>query len=152
MVRATLAVSAAALMLLIAPSAVLAADKADVEVFSIRGTSKNSEISPQLRSLADTLRKAVKHTGFTLANTTRQSVELGKSANCPAPGGYSAVVTPLKRDGQKVQVQVEVLRKEGGKDVSKLKSTITIVGGKHQLFTGFPLDGGDSLILAVSAK
>lgn len=150
MVRAALAL--ATLFLLTAPSAALAADKADVEVLAIRGTSKNSEISPQLRSLADTLRKAVKHTGFTLVNTTRQSVDLGKPANCAAPGGYSAIVTPLKRDGEKVQVQLEVLRREGGKDVSKLKSTITIVGGKHQLFTGFPLDGGDSLILAVSAK
>ncbi len=121
---------------------------ADIQVWAIRATTKNKDISPELRDLADKLKKDFKFTGFKLEQKASGSAALGKAYSTALPGGYQANVTPKTNDGKKVQFQVEVLK---GKD-RKLNTTVTVKSGQFQLFGGMALDGGDQLIVAVSAK
>ena len=124
------------------------AKSVDIQVWSIRATTKNKEISPELKELAEKLKKDFKFTGFKLEAKATGSANIGKAYNTSLPGGYQANVTPKALDGKKVQLTVEVLK---GKD-RKVNTTITITAGQFQLFGGLSLDGGDQLILAVSAK
>ena len=53
---------------------------------------------------------------------------------------------------KKVELKIDVTRRVGDKDVKKLTTTIKLAKGRFQLFGGWKLDGGDVLIIAVSAK
>ena len=121
---------------------------ADIQVWAIRATTKNKEISKELRQIADELKKSFKFTGFKLEDKSTGSAAIGKAYSVDLPGGYQAKITPESRDGKKVKLKVEVTK--GRKRVSSV--TYTVEAGKFQLLGGWPLDGGDSLILAVSAK
>jgi hypothetical protein len=120
----------------------------DIQVWAIRATTKNKEISKELRELADKLKKDFKFTGFKLEQKASGSAALDKAYNATLTGGYQANVTPKSIDGKQVKLQVQVLK---GKD-SKLNTTVTVKAGQFQLLGGMSLDGGDQLIVAVSAK
>jgi hypothetical protein len=121
---------------------------ADIQVWAIRATTKNKEISPELRDLAEKLKKEFKFTGFKLEQRSSGNAAIGKAYSTSLPGGYRANVTPKSNDGRRVQLQVEVFH---GKD-RKLNATVTVRSGQFQLFGGLSLDGGDQLILAVSGR
>jgi hypothetical protein len=121
---------------------------ADIQVWAIRATTKNKEISKDLRQIADELKKRFKFTGFKLEQKNTGSAAIGKAYDVGLPGGYQAKITPESNDGKKVKLKVEVTK--GKKQVSSV--TYTVDAGKFQLQGGWDLDGGDSLILAVSAK
>jgi hypothetical protein len=121
---------------------------ADIQVWAIRATTKNKEISKELQSLAEKLKRDFKFTGFKLEQKASGSAAIGKAYNTALPGGYQVNVTPKSSDGKQVELQVEVLK---GKD-RKLNSTVKVRAGEFQLFGGMSLDGGDQLIVAVSAK
>jgi len=121
---------------------------ADIQVWAIRATTKNKEISKDLQQIADELKKKFKFTGFKLEQKNTGSAALGKAYSVTLPGGYQANVTPDSNDGKKVKLKVEVTK--GKKQVSSVTYTVDV--GKFQLQGGWDLDGGDSLILAVSAK
>jgi len=120
----------------------------DIQVWAIRATTKNKEISKELRELADKLKRDFKFTGFKLEQRASGSAAIGKAYSTSLTGGYQANVTPKSNDGKQVKLQVEVLK---GKD-SKLNTTVTVKAGQFQLLGGMSLDGGDQLIVAVSAK
>lgn len=127
----------------------LADDKSvDLQVWVIRATTKNKDISPELKGIADKLKQQFKYTGFKLERKAAGRADLGKTFTADLIGGYSLKLTPKKRDGKKIQLQVEVAK---GKD-PKLNATVTLPAGEFQLFGGWPLDGGDALIIGVSAR
>ncbi len=121
---------------------------AEVQVLVIRATTKNKDISPELSSIAETLKRQFKFTGFKLEGRPAGKVEIGKPFSASIVGGYRVSVTPQKSDGKKVQLQVEVY---SGSD-RKLNVNITVDAGKSQLLGGLKLDGGDELVLAISAR
>lgn len=121
---------------------------AEIQVWAIRATTKNKDISPELKGIADALKKQFKYTGFKLEQRATGKADIGKAFNTPLVGTYQANVTPKKNDGKKVQMQVEVLK---GKE-SKYNATVTLDAGKFQLQGGWDLDGGDVLIVAVSGR
>jgi hypothetical protein len=121
---------------------------AEIQVWSIRATTKNKEISPELRELAEKLKKEFKFTGFKLEEKASGSASIDETYSTKLPGGYQANVMPKSIEGKKVQLAIEILK---GKD-SKVKSKVTIAAGQFQLFGGLSLDHGDQLIVAVSAK
>ena len=121
----------------------------DIQVLAIRATTKNKDISPELKGIADVLKKQFKFTGFKLEKKeTGSKTPIGKAYNLALPGGYQINVTPKSSDGKKVELQVEVLK---GKE-RKLNATYTLEAGKFQLQGGWDLDGGDALIVAVSGR
>ena len=121
---------------------------ADLQVWAIRATTKNKDISPELRSIADKLKKEFKYTGFKLEKTATGSPDIGKAFNAKLIAGYEANVTPQKIEKKRITLDVEVLK---GKE-RKLKTTFTLELGKFQLQGGWELDGGDALIVAVSGR
>jgi hypothetical protein len=121
---------------------------ADIQVWSIRATTKNKDISPELRDIADKLKKQFKFTGFKLEKTSTGQAAIGKTFTASLIGGYTASVTPKKSEDKRITLEVEVRK---GKD-RKLNATVTVSAGTFQLFGGLALDGGDQLIVAVSAK
>ena len=138
---------------LLGTSAGLAQDKGDkkstdIQVWAIRATTKNKDISPELKRIAEELKKQFKFTGFKLEKSATGSAEIGKAFSTPLIGGYTASVTPQKIDGKRITLDIEVLK---GKE-RKIKTTVTLSAGKFQLQGGLDLDGGDALIVAVSGK
>jgi hypothetical protein len=122
---------------------------AEIQVWAIRATTKNKDISKELKPIAEALKKEhMKFTGFKLEQKNTGSAEIGKAYSVSLPGGYQANITPISNDGKKVKFKLEVTK---GK-VNKLKVTYTVEAGKFQLAGGWDLGSGDSLILAVSAK
>jgi len=125
-----------------------AADSASINVWAIRATTKNKEISPELKSIAGKLKKQFKYTGFKLERKSSGSADLGKSFTATLIAGYSAKVTPKKRDGKRMQMQVEVYKEKA----RKINVTVTVNAGQYQLLGGWKLSSTDALIVAVSAK
>jgi hypothetical protein len=131
----------------------LAQDKGDkksaeIQVWAIRATTKNKDISPELKRIAEELKKQFKFTGFKLEKSATETKEIGKAFSTPLIGGYTANVTPQKIEGKRITLEIEVLK---GKE-RKIKTTVTLSAGKFQLQGGLDLDGGDALIVAVSGK
>ncbi len=119
-----------------------------VQVWAIRATRKNSVVSPELKSIADQLKKQFKYTGFKLEAQRSGTVGLGQTYSTSLIGGYSAKITPEKHDGKRVQLQVEILK---GKE-RKLRATVTLSVGRFQFFGGQSLTGGDALIVGTAAR
>ncbi|MBU0638473.1 MAG: hypothetical protein KKB50_06370 [Planctomycetes bacterium] len=124
----------------------------DAELWAIRATTKNSEISPELRSLADSLKKQFKYTGFKVEKKARERVNVGKSFSAALIGGYQATVTAKSRDSDRIQLQVEVTKQSGGKAKTVLRATTTVKAGPFVPYGCGSLDGGDYLIMAVRAR
>ncbi len=118
-----------------------------VRVMAIRATRSNSEISPALRELADTLKRQFKFTGFKLEANRSQTTEIGKTFSTALIGGYSANVTPKSIQDRRVTLQVQVLK--GTDSKSKVDQTMNL--GETILYI-FPLAGEDQLIVGVSAR
>jgi hypothetical protein len=123
---------------------------ADVQVWAIRATTKNQEISPELKPIADKLRANFKYTGFKLEKRERGTTEIGKAFHAALISPYKASVTPKSIEQKRVQLQIQV-RKEG-EDKPLIDATVTTNVGEFQLSGGPELGGGDALIVAVSTR
>ncbi len=124
--------------------------KTDLQVWAIRATTKNKDISPELRDIADKLKKQFRYTGYKLEKRASGSAAIGKDFAAELIGGYSAKITPKKNDGRKVTMQVVVLKGKETKPV--VQATVMVTVREFALIGGPALDGGDVLILAVSGK
>lgn len=123
---------------------------AEVQVWAIRATTRNAEISPELRPIAEKLKAQFKYTGFKLEKREKGTTETGKALSVTLVGGYSATVTPRSVDEQRVQLQIQV--RKSGEDKPRLDATLTINAGEFQLSGGWDLGEGDALIVAVAAR
>jgi hypothetical protein len=119
-----------------------------VEVMAIRATTKSSEISPELKAIADKLKSQFKFTGFKLERRASGNGSTDKPYTAALVGGYSVRVAPRSKEGKRVQLEVKVLRG----DQTVQSATVTVTAGQSQLFGGMPLEGGDQLIVAVAAR
>ncbi len=144
-------VAALLLTLLLAPP-LLADETVELQVWAIRATTKNAEISPELRALVDELKKSFKYTGYTLVNRAAGKTKVGGDFDTRLSGAYGIQITPDGKEGARVRLKICVTRKEGDKERDVLRSTVTIERGKFQLLGGWKLDGDDVLIAAVSAR
>ncbi|MFO0840384.1 MAG: hypothetical protein U1D55_17890 [Phycisphaerae bacterium] len=132
--------------------AALADDSVDVQVWAIRATTKNSEISPELKPLVEELKKSFKYTGYKLERRATGSAGAGKSYDGDLIGGYRISVEPDGKDGKRIKLRLGVTKTENGKAKPVLKTSATIDPGKFQVLGGWKLDGDDVLLAAVSAK
>jgi len=125
---------------------------ADVQVWAIRATTRNSEISPELRDLAEALKKQFKYTGFKLEKRTGGRVALGQAYSTELLDGYKAAVTPKERTDAKIQLQVVVTRREGDQDKPVCNMTYAVEIGSFLPVGCGSLAGGDYLIVAIRAR
>ena len=122
--------------------------KVEFQVLAIRATTRNKDISPELREIADALKKQFKFTGYKLEKRSNGSAELKSTYKAPLVGTYEARLTPQKVEDKRVTIEIEIYSGEE----RKLKTTATLDAGKSQLLGGYKLDGGDELIVAVSSR
>lgn len=145
--------AAACAAILAAPAVAAAADTAAVQVWAIRATKRNSDISPELKDMADALKKDFKYTGYKLEKKAGGSVEVGKSLKKELIGDYLVTVEPSEKSADKVTLKLTVLEKQKDKtEKRRFSTTLKLTKGKAQLVGRWDLDNGDVLILAVSAK
>jgi hypothetical protein len=130
-------------------------DKAvELEIWAIRATTKNKEVSKELTEIADVLKKSFKFTGFKLEKKHSGKADMGKSFSAEVTGGYTVTVTPTERTEKDKKITLKVVVTKGkGKDEKKpLNVTCTLEVGKLLPAGGLPLDDGDNLIVAVRAR
>lgn len=130
---------------------------ARVEVWGIRATKDGDQVSPELKGIAEKLKKQFKYTGFTLEKRKRDDVQFGKSFEMELVERYAVVVRPKERSDGKIKLEVVVTRrpeqpKAGEKPKQVLKVTVTVKSGTMLPVGGLPLGDGDALILAVRAR
>lgn len=123
-----------------------------LQVWTIRATMKNKDISPELKSLAEKLKNQFKYTGYKLEKRGTGSAAIDKEFKTGLIAGFEARITPKRRDGERVQLQVEVFKAIKDKKVRMLSATVTIPAGQFQLFGGWDIEDSDKLIMAVSGK
>ncbi len=129
----------------------------EVEVWAIRATTKNSDISKELEDLAKVLKKQFKYTGFKQEKTaSKKDVSLGKDFSTDLIGNYKVAITPkeLKEESKqkRIKLDVAITRHEGKEDKKVLNTTVTIEAGALLPIGCGPLEDGDYLIIAVRAR
>ena len=124
-----------------------AATSVSVQILGIRATRSNKDVSPELSQLAEKLKKQFSFTGFKLEKRLNGTAATDKAFSGALISGFSVSVTPKSSDGKRVQLQVDV--SQDGK--SKSSVTATSTAGEFVPYI-FPLSGGDSLIICVSAR
>ncbi len=132
----------------------------ELQVLVIRATTSNSDVSAELKSLAEKLKKQFKFTGFKLEKTLRGRARVDEKYSADLLSDFRVEITPQKPekgDDAKLNLSVEVFRREKDKDgkprdVSKLKTSIRNEPGASSLLGGWDLGKGDALILAISGK
>lgn len=145
-------------LVLCAPAGAWAADEdTDLEVWAVRATKKNKDVSKELKDLARLLEKQFKYTGFKLEKKAAQRVGLGKAFRSDLLENYQVSVTPQERSERRVKLEVVVARKVKDKDGKEkaetvLKTTLTTQAGPFVPVGCGSLANGDYLILLVRAR
>ncbi len=155
MMRSTILLAVTLALVIAGPSPVQAQSEGGnktttMQVLSIRATTQNKDVSPELKTIADQLKKQFKYTGFKLESKTSKSAATGATASATLTGDYHVQLTPKSNDGKHIQLRIQIFK---GKDKKpKLDTTVTLKPKKSQLIGGPSLGNGDVLILAVSAR
>lgn len=148
-----LVIAAILIPLALCPSqGAIAAESVQLQVWTIRATRANQEISPQLKPLARTLNKTFNFTGYKLVKSVSPTVNLHQPFTTALAGAYETTITPSAKLEKKIKLKVQVVERTAKQSIKKLTTTVTLRERRFQLFGGWRLDGQDVLILAVSAK
>lgn len=137
---------------LLAPVATAQEQRRDfeVEVWAIRATKSNDEISPELRSIAGELKERFRYRGFKLEKRDRGSARPGQEFEARLGGGHRCTVKPIERDKRRIVAQVTA--EKGGREVAKTK--IEVRAGAAHLMGGWKYDdkGADAMVLLVRIR
>lgn len=145
-----LALAALAAMLSSAGAAAAMQERVDVRVWTIRATRSNTDISPELKTLAEKLKRQFNYTGYKLVSRDSKAVAIGAEARFALLDPYLAAVTPVEVKDKGVTLRVRLIEKSGSSEVVRLNTSFTIQRGLFQLCGGLKLDGDDVLIVALS--
>lgn len=129
-----------------------AAESVTLQVMSIRATTKNATVAPELREIAEQLKKQFKFTGFSVAARKQATATMNSPTEVELPGNYKARCTPLKRSAEQIELRVEIFEKQRDEWKPKSRFVLRVAPGGTALQGGLSLDGGDTLILAISAR
>lgn len=152
--RTTLVTLGLAAVVLASAAPALAQDRpVQIEVWSIQATTKHDKIAPELKEIAESLKRQFKYTGFTLADRDRGGAKPNETYKAGLPHNYSVSITPKSReDGGRIKMQVVVTKKDGDKEKTELNTTVTVREGPFSLYGGWSLPGGDALIIAIRVR
>ncbi|MBL8879152.1 MAG: hypothetical protein JNG88_08535 [Phycisphaerales bacterium] len=124
----------------------------DVQILAIRATTANSEVSPELKDLAEKLSKQFKYTGFKLEKKAAGQAKIDKAFEAELIENYSAEVTPRELKDDRVKMNLKVTRREDGKPKTKLKTDLTTERGKFVLVGVEKLGKDEFLIIAAAVR
>ncbi len=154
---------------LLAPPALAADEKkderpVDVELWLIRATTRDKDVSKELKELAKALKKQFKYTGFKLEKKiTKDDIDLGKTFKTPLLGKYELAIKPTERSGKRIELELILTKrpdkppppdKDGKKKEPKplLKTKLKLKAGPFMPIGCGTLDEKDYLIVAVRAR
>jgi len=135
---------------LVFPSWAAAQDKkpVDLEVWVIRATTKNDRIAPELKEIAEKLKKQFKYTGFKL-----EKKERGRdSLTLDLLEGYKVTITSKGRVEKGLQLEVVIKKAAGKEDKDVLRTTVTLNPNEFFTIGCGDLAGGDYLIIALRGR
>lgn len=145
----------------LAGGAALAAEpKADgpaqTEVWVIRATTKNKDVAPELKELAESLQKQFRYTGFTIAGRRPLQLKPEKAAKVDLLENYRLSLELRQRSAERLEMRIVLLQvvTEGGKQREKelLKTTLNMKPGPFSTLGCGELPDGDYLIAAIRAR
>lgn len=99
------------LMIGVCGAAAQGKDEAQIEILAIRGTTKNNEVSTELKDIAPTLQKNLKLSGLKLekpAFSGKASVK--KPYETDLVANYKSKVTFVERKENRITIKIEVTR------------------------------------------
>lgn len=126
--------------------------KLDVQVWAIRATQSNSEVSPELKPLVEQLKKQFKFTGYKVEKKAGGKGGINETVRADLIEAYQAEVVPVRVENGRVEVKITLFKDEKGKRKPILRTTACAERGKFMLAGGQPLSVGDTLIVAVAAR
>ncbi len=128
-------------------------DSFEVSIRAIRATKSNDKVSGELKSIVRQLQAQFKYTGFEVSKQKSGKAEAGKAFTADLGDGFTAKLTPIKRDGRRIQMKIEIRERDGREEKTRLNTTVTIDSGKFNLQGGWKIGRGDDiLIIATSAR
>lgn len=107
----TLTATAALAVLFVSSAAAQTKDEAQIEILAIRGTTRNTEVSPELKDIAATLQKRLKLTGLKLEKPAFSGKSTAKQPyDTELVAGYKSKVTFVERKENRITIKIEVTR------------------------------------------
>lgn len=131
-----------------------------VEVWAIRATMTNKDVDKDLRQIAKLLEKKFKYTGFKVEKKVGKKVELGTEFTADLIQKYRVTAKPLGvKDGKlEIELTLDELVKQNKDDPKKNEYKVHFRGklkmepGPLLPVGGLPLEGGDTLIVALRVR
>lgn len=147
----------ALLALLLGAGAAFADDsqrEVEVTVWTIRASKTSDEISKELRPVVRELKQRFNYKGFKLEKKSEKKLKLDQSSTTALIGDFRAEITPKSVDGNRIKLEIEVLKREKGKIKRLLRTTVTSPKSRFHLQGGWQIsdDNEDVLIIGVAAR
>lgn len=122
------------------------ADDVQLRLISFRATTTHKKIDSALKSFADEIKKRGGYTGASTLNRDSAKVKLKSAHTFSMGAGYTAKITPVSEDKDRVTVEIAVSGPSGNS-----KTKVSFTKGKYQL-QSWKLNSTDAVFLAVSGK
>lgn len=138
--------------LLAAPGHAQDRDAVQIEVWAIRATKANNDISPELRSIADDLKKRFNYTGFKLEDRRSGAARTGREFEARLSGGHRCTVEPVGREKQRITANVVVIKEKERKQLARTK--VDVRAGAAHLMGGWRFDekSQDAMVLLIRMR
>lgn len=127
-------------------------DEVEVQIYAIRATTANKDVSPELKDMAAKLGKEFKYTGFKLEKKATGKVKIDKPFEAELIEGYSAQVTPREFKDERAKMCMRVTHRDGEKTKQKVKTDLTTERGKFVLVGVEKLSDDEYLIIAAAVR
>jgi len=146
---------AALLVLAALAPAQAVAQSYQVEAIAIHASKTNSKVSPELRGLLPKLKQVYpQYKGFTIEKRAAGKVSQGATFTGRLVHNYAAKLTPQKRAGSKIQLNVLITVREARGEKNLVRTTLTLSAGGMNFPGNFKYPGNpsDLLIIGVRAR
>ena len=126
---------------------------AKLDVWVIQATASNAAIDPELRAIANQLKKQFKFTGYKLVKKL-EATATPAGTSTALPHKYTLALKHLGVQGDQHKLEVKVLQQSGGKQVTRVGPVVLAAKrGQAALVGGLRLPSGDDrLVLALRVK
>lgn len=124
----------------------VAIDKVQVQLMVVQAREAEPSVDPRLKSIEKHL-SVLRYNNFTVLQTDRTSLQVGKSASFAVVDGRKVNVTLLGADEARARVRVEMF-----KDGNKLLDTTVAINRGGTMMVAGPRYGDGILILPLTAS